>query len=82
MFTLTLTGAEATGNGYIAIWENGEGVTRVSFEPEKPVDSEMEYVAKVTKLETFASLHFGGIGKRGAEITFTDGGAVTKVKFV
>jgi hypothetical protein len=66
---------------YVTIWENDNGVTRISLESQNPSDTESEYVGKATPIVKFAALHFGGLGNPrtgewpAIKVTFDESGA-------
>lgn len=87
MFELTITPEQnKKAAGFVTIWENDNGVTRVSLESENPSDTETEYVGKASPLVKFGSLHFGGLANNGEwptiKVTFDEGGAFKKAEAI
>lgn len=89
MFELILTADEAKkAEGFVTIWENDNGVTRITLEADQPKDTDSEYVGKVTPLLKFAALRFGGLGNPltgewpSIKVTFDESGAFRKAEAI
>ena len=87
MFELIITSEQnKKAEGFVTIWENEEGVTRVSLEDSNPSDTDSEYVGKASPLVNFGALHFGGLANNGQwptiKITFDESGAFRRAEAI
>ncbi len=87
MFELVITAEQnKKAEGFVTIWENDEGVTRITLEAESPSDTETEYVGKASPLRKFGALHFGGLASDGQwpaiKVTFDDSGAFRRAEAI
>jgi len=87
MFELIITSEQnKKAEGFVTIWENDEGVTRVSLEGESPCDTDSEYVGKASPLLKFGALHFGGLANKGQwptiKVTFDESGAFRRAEAI